>query len=120
MRSLLAIPAASLALVAAHPHTFAITSSEAAGAMTARIHKQVASRLRAGFSGETLCSGSNAGQKEINSSTELPRWRCTLELRGARFPSPCKAEAYVLAIAPPHRARVEWLAMSRYCREGPG
>lgn len=120
MRSLLAIPAASLALVGAHPHTLTITSSEAVRAMTTQIHRHVASRLRAGFSGETLCTGRNAGQQAFSSTTQLPRWQCTLELRGARFPSPCKAEAFVVATDQPHRVRIEWLAVSRFCRDGTG
>jgi hypothetical protein len=39
-----------------------------------------------------------------------------LELGGARFPSPCKAEANVFATDQAHRVRIEWLAESRFCR----
>ncbi|MGA2453629.1 MAG: hypothetical protein ABSG93_08935 [Solirubrobacteraceae bacterium] len=139
MRQLLAIPAASLLLLAmpavslaplggdpsafadqsasSDPHTFAITSSEAATAMSTQIRRHLAARLRGGFSNQTLCSGQLPGQQALTATTKLQRWRCTLELRGARFPSPCQAEAYVSATDRAHRARVDWLTMSRYCRD---
>jgi hypothetical protein len=116
MRSMLAIPVASLALAGAHSRTLTITSSEAATAMSAQIHKQAAARLRGGFRGETLCSGRIGGGQTVSSTTELNRWHCTLELSGARFPSPCKAEANVFATDHVHRVRIEWLAESRFCR----
>jgi hypothetical protein len=116
MLSLLAIPAASLALAGAHPQPPALTSPQAVRAMTAQIHRQAAARLRGGYHGETLCSGQGAGEQEYNSTTELPRWHCTLELSGPRFPSPCRAEANVYATSRPRRVRVAWVAMSRYCR----
>ncbi|MGD0454953.1 MAG: hypothetical protein ABSB69_15280 [Solirubrobacteraceae bacterium] len=116
MRSMLAIPVASLAFAGAHSPALTITSSEAATAMSAQIHKQAAARLRGGFRGETLCSGRVAGGQTVSSTTELDRWHCTLELGGARFPSPCKAEANVFATDQAHRVRIEWLAESRFCR----
>jgi hypothetical protein len=119
MRSLLAIPALSLALAGAHAQRPAITSAEAVKAMRTQIHRQVAARLRSGYSSETLCSGQGPGGTAIGATTRLARWRCTLELKGARFPSPCRARADVSVIAGRHGARsvrVRWLAMSRYCR----
>ncbi len=115
MRSVLAIPLASLALAGGHSGALTITSAEAAAAMTAQIHKQVAARLHGGFRGETLCSGRVGGGQTLSSTTELGRWHCTLELSGARFPSPCRAEANVLATGQVHRVRIEWLAESRFC-----
>jgi hypothetical protein len=133
MLSFLAVPAAALALGLAHPdvsvapyeparsHALAqpgtptITSSQAASAMSAQIRRQAVARLRGGFHAETLCSGQSAGQQAFSSTTRLSRWRCTLELAGSRFPSPCRAQADVFATK--HGARVSWLAMSRYCRD---
>jgi hypothetical protein len=117
MRSLLVVPAASLALAGAPAHTPAITSSEAVKAMTTQIHRQTAARLRGGYHAETLCSGQGPGQQAFSSTTKLERWHCTLELSGARFPSPCKAQADVSATAQPLHVRVSWLSMSRYCRD---
>ena len=115
MRSLLAASAASLALAAAHSGPL-ITSSQAAHAMTAQIHRQTEARLRGGYHGRTSCSGEGGSEGTFNPTTELPRWHCTLELGGARFPRPCRAAANVFATASPHRVRIQWLAMSRYCR----
>jgi hypothetical protein len=118
MRALLAVPAVSIMFAGAHAHARAptITSAEAVRAMSAQIHRQTAARLRGGYSGETLCSGRGAAREPFGPTTELPSWSCTLELAGARFPSPCKAQANVFATAQPHRVRIEWLSMSRYCR----
>jgi hypothetical protein len=117
MRSLIVIPAASLALVGAHPHAPLITGAEAVKVLIAQVHKQAPTRLRGGYHSETLCSGRNTGHETFSSKTELPRWHCTLELTGARFPSPCKAQAYVAAAGRPHRLRVERLTTSRYCHD---
>ncbi len=123
MRLLLAIPAVSLALLGAQPlaladtHTAAITSSEAAAALAAQIHRRTAARLRGGYSSNTSCSGQIAGGQTLSPTTRLARWRCKLELSGARFPSACKAEAYVSATHGGHRVRVPLLAVSRYCRD---
>jgi hypothetical protein len=119
MRSLLAIAAAPLAFAGA-PYTSKITSAEAVRAMTVQIHRQTAARLRGGYHGETLCSGQGPGQQPISATTRLARWHCTLELSGARFPAPCKAEAYVSATGRPQRVRIDWVAMSRYCHDGTG
>jgi uncharacterized low-complexity protein len=127
MRYLLAVPAASLALaatlalavslaLAATQSQPLITSAQAAKAMTAQIHRQAAARLRAGYHGETLCSGDGGSEQPFSPATELPRWHCTLKLSGARFPRPCTAVANVLATSDPGRVRIEWLEMSRYCR----
>ncbi len=115
MRILLATAAASLALVA-HPPAPTIDGAEAIRALSQQVHKQAEARLRGGFQSETLCSGSDADQQKLTPETELARWHCTLEISGARFPSPCKAHAYLVAAGPPHRVRIEGLAMSRYCR----
>jgi hypothetical protein len=115
MRSLLAVSAASLALGVTHPGEL-ITSSQAAHAMTAQIHRQTTARLRGGYHGQTSCSGGGGSELAFNPTTELPRWHCTMELGGARFPRPCRAVANVFATANPHHVRIRWLAMSRYCR----
>jgi hypothetical protein len=117
MRSLLAIPAASLAFAGTHPHAPTITGAEAVKVLIAQVHKQAPTRLRGGYHSETLCSGRNAGQEAFSSNTELSRWHCTLELTGARFPSPCKAQAYVSATSRPHQVRIERLTTSRYCHD---
>ncbi len=119
MRSMLAIPVMSLALAGAPAQPPAITSAEAVKAMRTQIHRQVAARLRSGYSDETLCSGQGPGGTAIGATTRLARWRCTLELKGRRFPSPCRARADVSVVARAHSTRrvlVHWLAMSRYCR----
>ncbi len=118
MRSLLTIAAASLALAGAHPHPPTITGAEAVKVLIAQVHKQAPARLRGGYHSETLCSGRNTGHATFSSTTKLTRWHCTLELSGARFPSPCKAQAYVLATARPHHVRIERLMASRYCHDG--
>ncbi len=111
----------SLALLGAQPlaladtHTAAITSSEAAAALAALIHKRAAARLRGGYSSSTVCTGQIEGGKTLTSTTRLARWRCKLELSGARFPSACKAEANVSATHGAHGIRVQLLAVSRYC-----
>ena len=115
MRALLAIPATSLALAGAHAAVYPITSSEAAGALTAQIHKQVASELRGGFHGATQCSGQVASPQVINSTTRLARWHCSLQLGGVHFSTPCKAQANVFATSQPHHVRIEWLSMSQTC-----
>ncbi|HSZ12546.1 MAG TPA: hypothetical protein VK790_00740 [Solirubrobacteraceae bacterium] len=119
MRSLLAIPVLSLAFAGAHARPPAITSAEAVNAMRVQIHSRVQARLRGGYSSETLCSGQGPGGTAIGATTRLARWRCALELKGRRFPSPCRAQADVSVVARPHHVRlvrVHWLQMSRYCR----
>jgi hypothetical protein len=119
MRALLVTPVAVLALASAPTQMIVpITYSEAVSAITKQIHKQVAGRLRGAYKGEARCSGSNPQPQELTAATQLNRWRCTLQLRGARFPRPCKAEAYVSATSTAHHVRIAWLAESRYCREG--
>lgn len=95
-----------------------ITGAEAVKVLIAQVHKQAPARLRGGYHSETLCSGRNPEHTAFTSTTELPRWHCTLELSGTRFPTPCKAEAYVLATGRPHRLRIEHLITSRYCHDG--
>jgi hypothetical protein len=119
MRNLVVVPAALVVLAAAPAQLVPITGSEAQSVITSQIHKQVSARLRAGYSGETHCSGRSDVQQEFTPSTPLDQWRCKLEIRGARFPSPCKAEANVFATVQAASPRVQWLAESRYCREGP-
>ena len=116
MRILLAIPAAWLALAGAHPHAPTIDGAEAIRALGQQIHKQVGARLRGGYRSETLCSGSDTGQRKLTPETELARWHCTLEISGARFPRPCKAQASIVAARQPQRVRIEALRTSRYCR----
>jgi hypothetical protein len=118
MRSLLTVSAASLAFAGAHPHAPTITGAEAVKILIAQVHEQAPARLRGGYHSETLCSGRNAGHGAFGSNTQLPRWHCTLELSGARFPSPCKAQAYVSATSRPHHVRIERLITSRYCHDG--
>jgi hypothetical protein len=115
VRTLLAIPAASLALAGA-AHAPTIDGAEAIRALNQQVHEQAQARLRGGYQSKTLCTGADAGQQKLTTETELARWHCTLELSGARFPSPCRAQAYLVAGGPPHRVRIEGLAMSRYCR----
>jgi hypothetical protein len=61
MRALLAIPATSLALAGApaagHGGVYPITAAEAAAAITAQIHKQVASEQRLSAAPRTLLLG---------------------------------------------------------------
>jgi hypothetical protein len=94
---------------------FPITSSEAAGAMSAQIHRQVASELHGGFHGATQCSGQLPSPQAVTVTTRLTRWRCTLELSGVHFATPCKAEADVFATSQPHHVRIDWLAMTEAC-----
>jgi len=117
MRALLVTPAVLVVLAVVPAHIVPITSSEAASAITTQIHKQVKLRLRAAYRGETQCSAQGPVQQEVSPTTQLERWHCTLELRGARFPKPCKAEANVLATDQTHHVRIEWLTESKYCRE---
>lgn len=115
MRSLLIAPMALLTLTATPAQLYPITGPQASTAITAPIHRQVHFRLHAGFSGETHCTGFGVGQQEVTLATQLARWRCRLELRGPRFPHPCRAEAYVFATTQPDRPRVQWLFESRFC-----
>jgi hypothetical protein len=117
MRSLLVTPVALLALLAVPAQSYPITGPEADAAITKQIHKQVQARLHAGFSGESHCTGINVGAQEITATTQLAQWRCKLELRGVRFPSPCRAEANVFATSQPNQPRVEWLYETKSCRE---
>jgi hypothetical protein len=119
MRNLVVMPAALIVLAAAPAPLVPITGSQAQSAITAQIHRQVSRRLRAGYSGETHCAGRSLTQQEFTPSTALEEWRCKLEIRGARFPMPCRAEANVFATAQPDRPRLQWLAESRYCHEDP-
>jgi hypothetical protein len=117
MRTLLVTPVAVIALASTPAQVVPITYSEAVSALTKQIHKQVARRLRGGYKGDAQCTGSNPQPQELDAATQLNRWRCTLELRGTRFPRPCKAEAYVSATSKAHHVRISWLTESRYCRE---
>ncbi len=117
---MLAIPATSLVLAGAHAGVVPITSSEAAGAITAQIHSQLARELRGGFHSDTQCSGQLAGQQPITPATRLARWNCTLELSGVHFAVPCRAQADVLATDQPHHVRITWLAMSQTCHAHTG
>ena len=119
MRNLVVMPAALLALTGAPAPLVPVTASEAQSTITAQIHRQVARRLRAGYSGETHCAGRSAIQQEFTPSTPLDQWRCKLEIRGARFPTACKAEANVFATSQAHQPRVQWLKESRSCHEAP-
>jgi hypothetical protein len=107
-------------LAGAHAGVFPITSSEAAGAMTAQIHKQLAAELRGGFHGATQCSGQLPSSQVLSATTRLTRWRCTLELSGVHLATPCKAEANVFATNRPHHVRIGWLAMSQTCHAHSG
>lgn len=124
MRALLAIPATSLALAGAHAGghgvLYPITGAEAAAAITAQIHKQVASELHSGFHAATQCSAQNPGSGVINSTTRLASWRCSLQLGGVHFATPCKAQADVFATDQPHHVRIDWLSMSQTCRAHAG
>ncbi|MGH2865810.1 MAG: hypothetical protein ACRDJX_11260 [Solirubrobacteraceae bacterium] len=119
MRNLAIMPAAVLALAAVPAPLVPVTASEAGSTISARIHEQVSGRLRAGYRGETHCAGRSSTQQEFTPSTPLDQWRCKLEIRGPRFPLPCKAEANVFATSQAHRPRVRWLEESRYCHEAP-
>jgi len=102
-------------LAGAHAGVFPITSSEAARAITAQIHTQLAAELRGGFHSATQCSGQVSSPQVVTATTRLARWRCTLELSGAHLATPCKAEANVFATSRPHHVRIGWLAMSQTC-----
>jgi hypothetical protein len=120
LSSAFAVASAQPSLASAQPSLASaqplITSTQAAKAMTAQIHRQTAARLRGGYHGETLCSGEGGAEQPFSPATELARWHCKLELRGARFPRPCTAVANVLATSDAGRVRIEWLRMGRYCR----
>jgi hypothetical protein len=124
MRALLAIPATSLALAGApaggNSSLYPITGAEAAAAITAQIHKQVASELHSGFHAATQCSAQNPGSGVINATTRLAGWRCSLQLGGVHFAMPCKAQAYVFATDQPHHIRIDWLSMSQTCHTHAG
>jgi hypothetical protein len=117
MHNLVAMPATLLALAAAPAQVVPVTATEAQSVITTRIHRQVPFRLRAGFSGETHCTGRSTIQQEFTPSTPLDQWRCKLEIRGARFPMPCRAEANVFATVQAETPRVQWIYETRYCRE---
>jgi hypothetical protein len=117
MHNLAVMPATLLALAATPTQVAPITGSEAQAVITARIHTQVPIRLRAGYSGETHCTGQSTIAQEFTPSTPLDQWRCKLEIRGARFPMPCRAEADVFATVQAGRPRVQWVYETRYCRE---
>lgn len=119
MRNLVVMPAALLALTGAPAPLVPVTASEAQSTITAQIHRQVVRRLRAGYSGETHCAGRSKIQQEFTPSTPLDQWRCKIEIRGARFPTACTAEANVFATRQAHQPRVQWLQESRYCHEAP-
>jgi hypothetical protein len=124
MRALLAIPATSLALAGApaggHGGVYPITGGEAAAAITVQIHKQVASELHSGFHAATQCSAQNPDSGVINSTTRLAGWRCSLQLGGVKFATPCKAQADVFATTQPHHVRIDWLSMSQTCHAHAG
>jgi hypothetical protein len=124
MRALLAIPATSLALAGApaggHGGVYPITGGEAAAAITAQIHKQVAPQLHSGFHAMTQCSAQNPDSGVINSTTRLASWRCSLQLGGVNFATPCKAQADVFATTQPNHVRIDWLSMSQTCRAHAG
>jgi hypothetical protein len=124
MRALLAIPATSLALAGAPAggpgSVYPITGGEAAAAITAQIHKQVASKLHSGFHAMTQCSAQNPDSGVINSTTRLASWRCSLQLGGVNFATPCKAQADVFATSRPHHVRIAWLSMSQTCHAHAG
>jgi hypothetical protein len=120
MRALLALPTAILALAGGQAQLVPITSAEAISAITGDIHTQVPKRLRAGFSADSSCSGHSESEQEFTAATQLDSWRCKVELRGVRFPAPCRAQAYVFATAQAGHVRVRWLSMSRYCHEARG
>jgi len=119
MRNLVVMPATLLALTGAPAPLVPVTASEAQSTITAQIHRQVARRLRGGFSGETHCTGRSTIQQEFTPATPLDQWRCKIEISGTRFPSACKAEANVFATSHAHQPRVQWLKESRYCHEAP-
>ena len=120
MRSLIVTPAALLALAAGPAQILPIlpiTSSEAVATITRQLHKQVQVRLRASYRGESQCTGYDVEGQELTPATQLASWRCKVELRGARFPMPCKAEAIAYATSQPQHVTVRWLMQSRYCHE---
>jgi hypothetical protein len=117
---MLVLPAMILAFAAPHhSHTLPLTAGEAFRATDSHIERKVRSRLRGTYRGLTGCSAHATYRRRRRSprTTHMyPRWRCHVEIRGNRFPRPCRAEAFVTGTHRKHVLRIDWLEVSRYCR----
>jgi hypothetical protein len=113
---MLAVSAASVAFAAPHGPALEITVAEASHAIQNQIFRKVKHRLGARYMRSTNCTGPRISSAPVTQTSLSPRWRCMLEVSGRRFPMPCKAEAYALGTSTAHVVRVQWLAISRYCR----
>jgi hypothetical protein len=119
MHSMLVLPAMILAFAAphhAHGHTLGVTAGEAFRATDSHIERKVRRRLRGDFKGVTGCSAHLSRRRPAGHRSTFQRWRCHVEIRGNRFPRPCRAEAFVVGTHRRHVVRIDWLQVSRYCR----
>lgn len=119
MHSMLLLPAMILAFAAPHDsrtHTVGLTAREAFRATDSRIDRKVRRRLAADYRGVTGCSAHAERRRGGRSAVLYRRWRCRVVIRGARFPRPCRAEAFVIGTHRRHVVRIDWLRVSRYCR----
>jgi hypothetical protein len=118
MHAMLVLPAVVLAFSAphAHGHTLGVTANEAFRATDSRIERKVRQRLHGYYRGVTGCSAHAPGRQRAGATLRFRRWRCTVELKGSRFPSPCRAEVYVTGTRRRHVLRLHWVRVSRYCR----
>ena len=116
---MLVLPAMILAFAAPHhtnAHTLGVTAGEAFRATDSHIERKVRGRLRARYRGITGCSA-HADRRRSGAAARLyQRWRCRVVIRGARFPRPCRAEAFVSGTRWRHVLHIDWLEVSRYCR----
>ena len=96
--------------------TLGLTAGEAFRAADGRIVRKVGRRLHGEFRGFSGCSAHAPGRQTPGSIPRYRRWRCHVEIRGTRFPQPCRAEAFVIGTHRRHVVRIDWLLVSRYCR----
>jgi hypothetical protein len=93
-----------------------VTAREAFRATDSRIEWKVRRRLRGTYRGITGCSAHAVRPQGARPSKRYPRWRCHVVIKGNRFPHPCRAEAFVLGTHRMHVVHIDWLNVSRYCR----
>ncbi len=116
---MLVLPAMILAFAAPHhnhANTLGVSAGEAFRATDSHIERKVRGRLRARFRGITGCSAHAARRRRGAAARLYQRWRCRVVIRGARFPRPCRAEAFVSGTRRRHVVHIDWLKVSRYCR----
>lgn len=100
----------------ARGHTIGVSAREAFRATDSRIDRKVRHRLAGDYRGVTGCSAHAEQRRRHTAAVRYRRWRCHVVIKGARFPRPCRAEAFVMGTHRKHVVRIDWLAVSRYCR----